>query len=115
MTKIYFMLTSNSGVGSTTIFATRARRNIDDLLAFFSQYYDVSANYTKDKDMIDLLVLPEPFGPFNNERNLPVIQIPTILFLERDFEKIKTSPLSSLKVEISLCIVLIFSEMFTIL
>ncbi len=58
MTKIYFMLTSNSGVGSTTIFATRARRNIDDLLAFFSQYYDVSANYTKDKDMIDLLVLP---------------------------------------------------------
>ncbi len=36
MTKIYFMLTSNSGVGSTTIFATRARRNIDDLLAFFS-------------------------------------------------------------------------------
>ncbi len=34
MTKIYFMLTSNSGVGSTTIFATRARRNIDDLLAF---------------------------------------------------------------------------------
>lgn len=40
--------------------------------------------------MIDLLVLPEPFGPFNNERNLPVIQIPTILFLERDFEKIKT-------------------------
>ncbi len=35
MTKIYFMLTSNSGVGSTTIFATRARRNIDDLLAFF--------------------------------------------------------------------------------
>lgn len=90
MTKIYFMLTSNNGVGSTTIFATRARRNIDDLLAFFSQYYDVSANYTKDKDMIDLLVLPEPFGPFNNERNLPVIQIPTILFLERDFEKIKT-------------------------
>lgn len=47
MTKIYFMLTSNSGVGSTTIFATRARRNIDDLLAFFSQYYDVSANIPK--------------------------------------------------------------------
>ena len=34
--------------------------------------------------MIDLLVLPEPFGPFNNERNLPVIQIPDyFIFGER--------------------------------
>ncbi|MGL9806895.1 hypothetical protein IGK14_001401 [Enterococcus sp. DIV0970a] len=44
MTKICFMLTSNSGIGTTTIFATHAKRNIDDLLAYFSNYYNVTAN-----------------------------------------------------------------------
>ncbi|HCE13243.1 hypothetical protein [Enterococcus sp.] len=89
MTKICFMLTSNSGIGTTTIFATHARRNIDDLLAYFSEYYNVTANYPEDKDTVDILVIPDSFGAFINERNLPVIKVPTILFLERDFEKIK--------------------------
>lgn len=44
MSKICFTLTSNSGIGTTTIFATHARRNIDDLLAYFSEYYNVTAD-----------------------------------------------------------------------
>ena len=89
MTKICFMLTSNSGIGTTTIFATHAKRNIDDLLAYFSNYYNVTANYPEDKDTVDILVIPDSFGAFINERNLPVIKVPSILFLERNFEKIK--------------------------
>ena len=89
MSKICFTLTSNSGIGTTTIFATYARRNIDDLLAYFSNYYNVTANYPEDKDTVDILVIPDSFVAFINKRNLPVIKVPTILFLERDFEKIK--------------------------
>ncbi|PEY84507.1 hypothetical protein CN349_30865, partial [Bacillus cereus] len=28
--------------------------------------------------------------PFDNENNLPIIEVPAILFMEKDFEKIKT-------------------------
>ena len=89
MSKICFMLTSNSGVGTTSIFATHGKQNIDDLLAYFSDYYNVTANYPKDKDSIDILVIPDPFGAFINEHNLPVIKVPTILFLDKKFEEIK--------------------------
>lgn len=89
MSKICFMLTADCGIGTTTIFATHAKRNIDDLLSYFSQYYDVTANYFKDKDSVDVLVTPNPFGSFVNERNLPIIKIPTVLFLEKDFDQIK--------------------------
>ena len=90
MSKMCFVLTTNTGVGTATIFANHAKRNIDDLLKFFSKYYDVSANYPKDKNNVDILVVPDPFGPFDNERELPVIHVPTVLFLDRDFSKIKS-------------------------
>ena len=43
MTKICFMLTSNSGIGTTTIFATHAKRNIDDLLDQKVKWLEVNA------------------------------------------------------------------------
>lgn len=89
MSKICFVLTTNSGISTATIFASHATRNTDDLLKFFSKYYDVSANYFRDKQIVDILVVPKPFGPVDNDRNLPIIEVPTILFLDRDFPKIK--------------------------
>ena len=35
-----------------------------------------------------ILVLPEPFAPFDNENNLPIIKVPSKFFLTKDFEKI---------------------------
>lgn len=56
---------------------------------YFSPFYDVSINYLRDKDTVDYLVLPEPFAPFDNENNLPIIKVPSKFFLTKDFEKIK--------------------------
>ena len=36
------------------------------------------------------MVVPKPCPPFDNENNLPIIEVPANLFMEKDFEKIKT-------------------------
>ncbi|OJG57490.1 hypothetical protein RV07_GL003328 [Enterococcus malodoratus] len=30
-----------------------------------------------------------PFTPFKNENDLPIIEVPAVLFMEKDFETIK--------------------------
>ncbi|CAM2896452.1 hypothetical protein [Dellaglioa algida] len=89
MKKICFVLTVSSGINFSSIDAIPFIKNHDDLKAYFSRYYDVSVNYLKDKDSVDYLVVPKPFVPFDNENNLPIIEVPARLFIEKDFEKIK--------------------------
>ena len=62
-------------------------RNQDDLKGYFSKYYDVSINYIRDKNSVDYLVVPKPCPAFDNENNLPIIEVPAILFMEKNFEK----------------------------
>lgn len=89
MKKICFVLTVSSGINFSSIDAIPFIKNHDDLKAYFSRYYDVSVNYLKDKDIVDYLVVPKPSMPFDNENNLPIIEVPARLFIEKDFEKIK--------------------------
>lgn len=90
MKKICFVLTVSSGINYGSIFPTPLIKDNSDLKKFFSRYYDVSINYFKDKDTVDYLIVPKPFMPFNNENNLPIIEVPAILFIKKDFEKIKS-------------------------
>ncbi|MCZ2491674.1 hypothetical protein [Dellaglioa carnosa] len=89
MKKICFVLTVSSGINFGSIDVIPFIKNHDDLKDYFSKYYDVSVNYLKDKDSVDYLVVPEPFMPFDNENNLPIIEVPARLFIEKDFDKIK--------------------------
>lgn len=89
MKKICFVLTVNAGINYGSILFLPFFRNRDDLKEYFSEYYDVSNNYIRDKNLVDYLVVPKPCPPFDNENNLPIIEVPAILFLEKDFEKIK--------------------------
>lgn len=90
MTKLCFVLTVGSGTGYGTIPLPVNFTEYSDMENYFSQYYDVSFNYLRDKDNVDYLVVPDPFFPFVNENNLPIIKIPSTLFMEKDFTKIKT-------------------------
>ncbi|WP_313467013.1 hypothetical protein [Carnobacterium sp.] len=90
MKKICFVLTVSTGINYGSIFSVPLIRNHDDLKEYFSKYYDVSIDYIRDKDSVDYLVVPKPFAPFDNENNLPIIEVPAVLFMEKDFEKIKT-------------------------
>ena len=54
---------------------------------YFSKYYNVSINYIRDKNSVDYLVVPKPCPAFDNENNLPIIEVPAILFMEKNFEK----------------------------
>ncbi|MCD5001894.1 hypothetical protein IV487_05325 [Enterococcus saccharolyticus] len=89
MKKICFVLTVSTGINYGSIFSLPFIRNHDELKEYFSQYYDVSIDYIKDKNSVDYLVVPEPFTPFDNENNLPIIEVPAVLFMEKDFENIK--------------------------
>ncbi|HCM86042.1 MULTISPECIES: hypothetical protein [Enterococcus] len=80
MKKICFVLTVNFG----SLFA-----DTEFLKEYFSKDYDVSLNYLRDKDSVDYLVVPVPFTPFKNENDLPIIEVPAVLFMEKDFETIK--------------------------
>ncbi|MDK1727792.1 hypothetical protein [Dellaglioa algida] len=88
--KICFVLTVSTGINFGSIFSTPLIKNNDELKAYFSEYYDVSINYIRDKDSVDYLVVPKPFMSFDNENKLPIIEVPARLFIEKDFEKIKT-------------------------
>lgn len=90
MKKICFVLTVSTGINYGSIFSVPLIRNHDDLKEYFSKYYDVSIDYIRDKDSVDYLVVPKPFTPFDNENNLPIIEVPAVLFMKKDFEKIKT-------------------------
>ncbi|MCO6017684.1 hypothetical protein CKN86_10770 [Carnobacterium divergens] len=90
MKKIGFVLTVSTGINYGSIFSLPLIKNHDDLKEYFSKDYDVSINYIRDKDSVDYLIVPKPFTPFDNENNLPIIEVPAILFMEKDFEKIKT-------------------------
>ncbi|MBO0453739.1 hypothetical protein [Candidatus Enterococcus murrayae] len=90
MKKICFVLTVSSGINYISIFAGPLFRDNDDFKEYFSKYYDVSTNYIRDKDAVDYLVVPKPFPPFVNENHLPIIEVPALLFMQKDFEKIKT-------------------------
>ncbi|MGF2941839.1 hypothetical protein [Enterococcus xiangfangensis] len=89
MKKICFVLTVSTGINYGSIFAAPLIKNHDDLKDYFLKDYDVSINYIKDKDKVDYLVVPKPSPPFENENNLPIIEIPAVLFMKRDYEKIK--------------------------
>lgn len=90
MKKLCFVLTVSSGINYASIFAGPTLRDNDDFKDYFSNDYDVSTNYIRDKDSVDYLVVPKPFPPFDNENHLPIIEVPAILFMQKDFEKIKT-------------------------
>lgn len=89
MKKICFVLTVSTGINYGSMFAGAAVRNYEDFKEYFSKYYDVSVDYIRDKDSVDILVVPEPFTPFDNERNLPIIKVPAVLFMQKDFKEIK--------------------------
>ncbi|SES73141.1 hypothetical protein SAMN04487821_10283 [Enterococcus malodoratus] len=89
MKKICFVLTVSTGINYGSIFTNPRVRNDEDLKDYFSKDYDVSINYIRDKDSVDYLVVPNPFTPFDNENNLPIIQVPAKLFMTNDFEEIK--------------------------
>ena len=90
MKKICFVLTVSAGINYVSIFAGPALMDNDDFKDYFSDHYDVSTNYIRDKDSVDYLVVPDPFPPFDNENHLPIIKVPALLFMQRDFEQIKT-------------------------
>ena len=90
MKKICFVLTVSSGINYSSIYSFPLIRNHDDLKEYFSKYYDVSIDYIRDKESVDYLVVPEPSPPFDNENHLPIIEVPAILFMQKDFDKIKT-------------------------
>ena len=89
MKKICFVLVLDSGLSYTALTPKDLYQKDTSFKDYFSQFYDVSVNYLRDKDNVDYLVLPEPFAPFDNENNLPIIKVPSKFFLTKDFEKIK--------------------------
>ena len=89
MKRICFVLVSSNGLSYTPLTPGVLYQRDTSLKDYFSPFYDVSINYLRDKDTVDYLVLPEPFAPFDNENNLPIIKVPSKFFLTKDFEKIK--------------------------
>ncbi|MGG5373241.1 hypothetical protein [Enterococcus sp. AZ196] len=90
MKKICFVLTVSTGINYGSIFAAPAIKNNESLKDYFSKYYDVSIDYIRDRDTVDYLVVPKPFTPFENENNLPIIEVPAVLFMKKDYEEIKS-------------------------
>ncbi len=64
MKKICFVLIVDAGINYGSIFSLPFLRNQDDLKEYFSEYYDVSINYIRDKNSVDYLVVPKPCPPF---------------------------------------------------
>jgi len=89
MKKICFVLTVSTGINYGSIFPAPAVRGYKKLKEYFSKYYDVTINNFDNMDSVDYLVVPDPFVPFNNETNLPIIKVPALLFLSNDFDGIK--------------------------
>lgn len=89
MKKICFVLTVSTGINYGSAFSFPLFRDHEAMKEYFSKYYEVSMNYISDKDSVDYLVVPKPFTPFDNENNLPIIEVPAILFMKKDFKKIR--------------------------
>lgn len=89
MKKICFVLTVSMGVNYMSIFPFPIYRTYNELKEFFSEDYNVSINYLKDKEAVDYLVVPDPCPPFENEENIPIIKVPATLFYQKDYEKMK--------------------------
>ena len=47
--------------------------------------------YFRDKDQVDYLVVPDPFVPFDNENDLPIINVPANYFVTKDYKQIKNT------------------------
>ncbi|WP_279282439.1 hypothetical protein [Enterococcus gallinarum] len=89
MKKICFVLVLSNGLSYTPLTPSVLYQKDTSLKDYFSQFYNVSTNYLRDKDSVDYLVMPDPFVPFDNENNLPIIKVPSQFFLTKDFVKIK--------------------------
>ncbi len=74
MKRICFVLVLSNGLSYTPLTPGVLYQRDTSLKDYFSPFYDVSINYLRDKDTVDYLVLPEPFAPFDNENNLPIIK-----------------------------------------
>ena len=90
MAKICFVLTVSTGLSYSSMFVPVNFNGYSDFKNYFSKYYDVSINYLRDKDSVDYLVVPDPYFPFDNENDLPIINVPAKLFMTKDFAAIKT-------------------------
>lgn len=88
MKNLCFVLTVISGINYGAISSVLLIKNNEDLKEYFSDNYIVSTNYIRDKDKVDYLVVPDPFVPFENENDLPIIKVPVRLFMTKDFDKI---------------------------
>ena len=89
MKNLCFVVTVSSGINYGSISSVPLIKNNEDLKEYFSDDYTVSTNYIKDKDKVDYLVVPDPFVPFENENDLPIIKVPARLFMTKDFNAIK--------------------------
>ncbi|OTN76053.1 hypothetical protein A5886_001129 [Enterococcus sp. 8G7_MSG3316] len=89
MKRVCFVLVLNNVMSYTPLSPGLLYKKDPSLKDYFSQFYDVSVNYLRDKDHVDYLVMPDPFVPFDNENDLPIIKVPSIYFLTKDYGKIK--------------------------
>ena len=90
MKKICFVLTASNGLSYTTLSPAFFLQIILSLRIISANDYDVSINYFRDKDQVDYLVVPDPFVPFDNENDLPIINVPANYFVTKDYKQIKT-------------------------
>ncbi|GAB7307736.1 MULTISPECIES: hypothetical protein [Enterococcus] len=89
MKKICFVLTASNGLSYTTLSPAFFFADYSELKNYFANDYDVSINYFRDKDQVDYLVVPDPFVPFDNENDLPIINVPANYFVTKDYQQIK--------------------------
>lgn len=87
--KICFVSIVSAGMNYGVIPAVSFVNSQKDIKDYFLKYYEVSTDYIKDIDSVDYLIVPTPSIPFYNEKNLPIIRVPKILFATRDFDEIK--------------------------
>lgn len=85
--KICFVLAIDGGL--TYSMLPIGLRSQQHLKEFFSEDYDVSLNYLRDKERVEYLIVPRQFAPFINENNLPIIEVPSNLFVIKDYQGIK--------------------------
>ncbi|WP_430616993.1 hypothetical protein IGJ66_001193 [Enterococcus sp. DIV0176] len=85
--KICFVLAVDGGLSYSAL--PIGLRNQQHLKEFFSKDYDVSLNYLRDKEQVDYLIVPRQLAPFVNEKKLPIIEVPSNLFVIKDYQGIK--------------------------
>ncbi|MBO0431885.1 hypothetical protein [Enterococcus sp. DIV0660C] len=85
--RICFVLAVDGGLAYSTL--PIGLRNQERLKEFFSKEYEVSLNYLRDKEQVDYLIVPRQLAPFINEKKLPIIEVPSNLFVIKDYQGIK--------------------------